>query len=123
MCFSLFVVVQRALNTTSESRSPDAFHAIRDRDGSQAGAAFESFIPDARHAVGNGDAFNGSIFNPFKDGTRFVKYEDVVIHGRIDYCRYKVMKLLLYLRNPLLCFTPFLYLFVKYDIDWHYGKC
>ena len=74
-----------------ESPPTDVFHVVRDVDGGHLGAAHKSSIPDARHAVGDGDAFNAFIFNTFKNCACFVKYEDVVIHGRIDKCRYKDM--------------------------------
>ena len=55
MCFSLFVVVQRSLNTKLESPITDARHAVGDGDGGQTTTAFESPATDARHAVGDGD--------------------------------------------------------------------
>lgn len=55
MCFSLFIVVSRSLNTARESKITDACHAVGDGDGCQAAAIIESIIADARHAVGEGD--------------------------------------------------------------------
>ena len=55
MCFSLFMVVQRTLNTAREGIAADAFHAVGDGDGGQAAATFEGTVADAGHAVGDGD--------------------------------------------------------------------
>ena len=60
-----------------ESPIPYARHTIADDDRGQAFAVLESFITYAGHAVGDGDAFNGSIFYPFEYCASFVKYEDV----------------------------------------------
>ena len=55
MCFSLFIVVSRALNTISEGIITDACHALGDGDGGQAAAKHESSSTDVPHAVWDGD--------------------------------------------------------------------
>ena len=54
MCFSLFVVVQRSLNTTGERIVPDTRNAIWDAYGGQSITIFKHAISYARHAVGDG---------------------------------------------------------------------
>ena len=46
MCFSLFMVVYRSLNTTRESITADARDAVGEGDGCQAAAATESQAAD-----------------------------------------------------------------------------
>ena len=55
MCFSLFMVVLRSLNTTRESRAPYVLHAVGNRDGGQAAAIIESMVSYALYAVTNCD--------------------------------------------------------------------
>ena len=78
--------------TVIESQILDACHAVWDGDRGQFGAVSESENPDARHAVRDYCTFNAFIFYTFKNCACFVKYKEIVIHGRIDQCRYKGMK-------------------------------
>ena len=52
MCFSLFMVVLRSLNTIIEGTFADAGHTIWDGDGGQAAATTEGNATDAGHTVG-----------------------------------------------------------------------
>ena len=56
MCFSLFMVVLRSLNTILERRISDARHGIRDGHARQAGAVTECRATNARHGVRDGHA-------------------------------------------------------------------
>ena len=54
MCFSLFVIVQRSLNTILESITTDAGHTVWDGYGSQAAATIEGIVADAGHTLWDG---------------------------------------------------------------------
>ena len=56
MCFSLFMVVQRTLNTTGERLFSNARDAVRDCDARQAVAVTERATSNACDAVRDGDA-------------------------------------------------------------------
>ena len=51
MCFSLFMVVLRSLNTTRESRTGYGYYAIGDGHRGQAAAISESTITNFCHAI------------------------------------------------------------------------
>ena len=53
MCFSLFIVVLRSLNTVAESIISDAGDTLGDGDGCQACATLESTKTDADHTFRN----------------------------------------------------------------------
>ena len=55
MYFSLFIVVQRSLNTFTEGFVANAGHAIRDGDGGQATATIEGMAVNGGQAVRDGD--------------------------------------------------------------------
>ena len=57
MCFSLFMVVLRFLNTTFESLFPNGCDRIGDGDGGQVAAIIESTFTDRSNTIGNNGCF------------------------------------------------------------------
>ena len=81
MCFSLFMVVLRALNTIRECNYPDTCHGVGDGDGRQARAIRECLFPDTCHGASgsvvlyrlwNGDAARITVSSKYvRDFSRF----------------------------------------------------
>ena len=82
MCFSLFVVVKRSLNTTRESAPFDCRHAVGDGHGGQAAAIFESPIADRSDAVWDSDGGQAAAIpeSSIADGSDAVGVT-VILHG------------------------------------------
>ena len=55
MCFSLFMVILRSLNTRAKCSLPNGGYTVGDGDRCEARTVIESSIADAGHAAGDGD--------------------------------------------------------------------